>query len=87
MKFTLIRNKVTNAANRTEHAYFTICRSNFFFLQYLHFYVFTRFFLHYLQYLHGVGLSTFIFQDFVEVFYPRTHLVTGRFSKFVQQRI
>ena len=33
----------------------------FFFLQYLHFYVFTRFFLHYLQYLHGVGLSTFIF--------------------------
>ena len=31
MKFTHIRNKVTNAANRTEHPYFTICRSHFFF--------------------------------------------------------
>ena len=41
MKFTHIRNKVTNAANRTEHAYFTICRSHFFF--FYNIYIFTYF--------------------------------------------
>ena len=40
MKFTHIRNKVTNAANRTEHPYFTICRSHFFFFFY-NIYIFT----------------------------------------------
>ena len=41
MKFTHIRNKVTNAANRTVHPYFTICRSHFFF--FYNIYIFTYF--------------------------------------------